>query len=265
MDSSTKSSLWLEICRSREDWDEFLEICGREFVHSSLAQRYLPNLEKRKKLIPEYFRYIYDKLYSDERAILSILKTDRGEDGKNLANAKIIIGWIFRCNFTTRPVDTSRMFEIYSKGTEILLKRDQWVVEHIHEPIKKAADNMGLLPLYPGRIAVRSEYKKTKIMTDYTHEAAFLMMKELETRNGSTKRGYLLYWVIIDTLSGARKLMSSWGLTEVAHLHYDFKPGLKCCENPTVKEEKDVSCHFVFVQRSMASSLRSYFQQRSSL
>nr|XP_039264135.1 uncharacterized protein LOC120339956 [Styela clava] len=247
--------MWLEVSQSKEDWDDVMDICGREFVDSAIARRYLPDTEKRKLLMPLFFRYLYEARYSDDRAILISVKTR--EDFTNAygiqkARSRIVGAWLTIYDFIPRKSNITRMINVDEDGTTRLLKMEKWREENIHQIIQEAAKDFDMKAVYPARIVVPKAYQGQSILTNRFSQSLQLFSKEVEKRNDHRNQ-FFFYWINLE-----KKAISDFRV-ELAHLHYNFKPGLKCCEDSSAEDESEISCHFVLVEKRMVEKLRKYF------
>nr|XP_039263406.1 uncharacterized protein LOC120339364 [Styela clava] len=247
--------MWVEVARSKKDWDEVLEMFGKEFVDSAIARRYLPDIEKRKLLMPLFVRYLYEARYSDNRAVmLSVKMHEKITNGHGIQEnrSRIIGAWLSIYDFIPRKADITKMIDVDEDGTTRLLRMEKWREQNIHQIIHKAAKDFDMKAIYGARIAVHKAYRDEGILKKHTRQAQQIFYEEIKKRNGNEDKIFS-YWISLE-----KKAISDYRV-ELAHLHYNFKPGLRCCEDFSSKDESGISCHFVLVEQKMIEKLRKYF------
>ncbi|XP_039262903.2 uncharacterized protein LOC120338944 [Styela clava] len=244
--------MWVEVAQRKEDWEEFFEICGREFVDSAFARRYLPDIEKRKLLMPLYFRYLYESRYSEDQGMLFLVKTKNEK-----IKTSIVAGWLAICDFSPRQADITKMVEVYKEGTDLLMKVEEWRAKNIHQVIENAAEDLNMKAIYGSRMVVVKAYAGQNILKRHSDEMLHLCSKETKKRYGNNT-SFFLYWTSLEN-----KLIGQ--TYRIAHLHYNYQPGLKCSEDSSAKREIEISCHFVMADLEMVEKLRQYFSLLNKL
>nr|XP_039255951.1 uncharacterized protein LOC120332708 [Styela clava] len=260
------SNLRLEICTSKQEREDFYKRAGESFHQSTISLRHLPNVEKRRKFLPAYFRYLHESSLTSGKAILMALKKRENVNGKEVW--KIVYSGIYV--YDTSPTvesDSSEIMEIDREAVEEIIKRDKWHQKNIDGPLREIAKSAGSAAWLLARQATTPEYKQQKYGLNYSRIAAKIAYElGLKIHADSGKAPFKIqpfeYVAFNDTFSGGFELMDKIGLFPIAHLHYNFKPGLKCYhESEKGTDRSQHSCYFIMVDKNIHPKLKQALEK----